>query len=77
MARGAPQYFTDNLMIDQCPWCFKEYDITPMNEQRHLLDCKDFQAQPVAEWYDNRPYIRMPGESFLVEKTPIARRAVN
>ena len=66
-------------MADQCPWCFKAYDITPVSEQRHLLKCEAFQGRPIAEWQGNKPYVRLPepNDYILVQKTPIARRATN
>ena len=35
-------------MMEACPWCEEEYDLTPETEQAHLALCPVFQALPVA-----------------------------
>lgn len=66
-------------MIDKCPWCYAEYDITPYTEVRHLLACDAFQHKPIVKWVNNRPYVSLDSgeDHFLVEKTPMAKRVMN
>jgi hypothetical protein len=59
-------------VMEACPWCDSEYDLTVKTEQVHLATCPVFQTLPVAEVRDGKTFVRLPGsEDILVERVRI------
>jgi hypothetical protein len=59
-------------VIDACPWCDEEYDLTPVTEPVHLASCPVFQTLPVAEVVNGKTFVRLPSdENILVERVRI------
>jgi hypothetical protein len=60
-------------MMEACPWCEEEYDLTPDTERIHLESCPVFQTLPVAETRaDGKTFVRLPSnENILVERVRV------
>jgi len=59
-------------VIEACPWCEEEYDLTAITEKVHLATCCVFQSLPVAEVVNGKTYVRLPSdENILVERVRI------
>lgn len=55
-----------------CLWCKEEYYLTPETELVHLLNCDVFQAFPITEWIEGKPFIQDPENSHIkIEKYPL------
>lgn len=61
-------------MMELCPWCDLEYEITPETEAAHLAVCSVFQTLPVAfTREDGKTFVALPSNPEIL----CERRRVN